>query len=40
MIEYATKNFNEKMVELACAGLDFEFKERSQSYKEPLKAFS
>jgi hypothetical protein len=36
VIEYAHQNFNEKIVEMACVGLDFEFEGRSQFYKRPL----
>lgn len=35
-IEYALQNFNDKLVEIACNGLEFETKNRSQFYKEPL----
>ncbi|KAF2687247.1 class I glutamine amidotransferase-like protein [Lentithecium fluviatile CBS 122367] len=36
VMEYAIGNFNQKMVELACLGLDFDIKGRTQFYKEPL----
>ena len=35
-IEYAAKNFDQRLVELSCRGLDFDFEGRSQLYKEPL----
>jgi hypothetical protein len=38
-IEYAKKNFNKKMVEMACLGLDFDIQGRGQFYKEPLPTF-
>ncbi|KAF1959738.1 class I glutamine amidotransferase-like protein [Byssothecium circinans] len=36
LIEFALKNFDEKLVTLTCAGLDFEIKGRSQSYAGPF----
>jgi hypothetical protein len=37
MIEYAARNFNEKLTQLACVGLDFPYENRSQFYDAPLK---
>lgn len=36
VIEYAAQNFNTKVVEITCLGLDFNFEGRSQFYKAPL----
>jgi hypothetical protein len=35
-IEYTSQNFDRKMVEFGCVGLDFEFKGRSEFYKGEL----
>ncbi|KAJ4316312.1 hypothetical protein N0V94_005521 [Neodidymelliopsis sp. IMI 364377] len=35
MIEYTHRNFNKKIVEMGCLGLDFDFEGRSQFYKTP-----
>lgn len=35
-IEYTHQNFDKKIVELGCAGLDFALEDRSQFYKAPL----
>lgn len=35
MIEYTYENFDKKMVELGCAGLDFELHGRKQFYSSP-----
>jgi hypothetical protein len=35
-IEYTSQNFDRKMVEFGCVGLDFEFKGRSEFYKREL----
>ena len=37
-IEYALGQFDRKLVELSCSGLDFEFEGRKQEYKGPLRA--
>ena len=39
MIEFALKNFNEKLVASVCLGLDFELKGRSQTYAGPVPNF-
>ena len=36
VIEYTYQNFNQKVVEIGCVGLDFDFEGRSQFYKRPL----
>lgn len=36
VIEYTCQNFNRKVVEMGCVGLDFDFEGRSQFYKTPL----
>jgi len=38
VIEYALKNFHEKMVAQACQSLDFEMEGRAQLYKGPLRS--
>lgn len=35
VIEYTHQNFNKKVVEMGCVGLDFDFEGRSQFYKTP-----
>ena len=39
-IEYASKKFDEELVQMACLALDFEFNGRSQSYKGPLPSLA
>lgn len=36
VIEYTHQNFNKKVVEMGCVGLDFKFEGRSQFYQAPL----
>lgn len=40
IIEYTDRTFDSKMVEIGCVGLDFEYENRSQFYKKPLKPLS
>lgn len=40
VIVYTSQNFNKKVVEMGCIGLDFDFEGRSQFYKAPLASLA